>query len=132
MRRVEEWQGKGFRICSSDRNRNIWVPCELEGYEQLKAEVLALPGVEITSKSAAWIRTYLTMAVLMLLIGLSVLATDKRIAAGASLVVGAYLVALFFKHYRNPNLTRKMKRQFLWSAFVGLCMLVRAVVVWRT
>lgn len=132
IRRVEELQGKGFRICTDDRNRNIWVPCELDGYDQLKNEVQALPGVEMVSKSAAWLRTYLAIAALILLFAVSVLANDKRIAAGASLCVGAYLLVLFFQRYRNPNLTSRGKRQFLWSAFVGAFMLLRAIIIWRS
>lgn len=128
--RVEELVGKGFRICTPERNKNIWVPCELEGYEQLKSEVQALPGVAFTSKSAAWLRTYLTLGALMVITGVSFMADDRRITAGASLVVAGWLLASIFNNYRNPNLTTRTKRQFLWSALVAGCFLVRAVLVW--
>lgn len=130
--RLEEWQGKGFRICTADMHRNIWVPCELDNYEQLKSEVLALPGVTFAIKSAAWLRTYLTIGVLMALFAVSILAGDKRISAGASLVLAIWFLTAFFRHYRNPNLTTKGKRQLLLGAFIGVCMLVRAIVIWRS
>jgi hypothetical protein len=130
--RIEEWQGKGFRICTADRNKNIWVPCELDGYEQLRSEVLAVPGMTITSKSAAWLRSYFAIAALLTLFALSVLAREKWIAVVASLVLATWLLTLFVRHYRNPNLTVKGRRQFLWVAFVGICMLVRAIVIWRS
>lgn len=130
--RIEELQGKGFRICTADRHRNIWVPCELDGYEQLKSEILALPGVKFDTKPAAWLRSYLTIALLLLLFAIAILAGDKRIAAGASLVLATWLSTAAFRHYRNPNLTVKGRRQLLWVAFVGICMLVRAIVIWRS
>jgi hypothetical protein len=130
--RVEEWQGKGFRICTADRHKNIWVPCELDGYEQLKSEVLAVPGVAITSKSAAWLRTYLAIAILLALFAASFLAGDKWISAGASLLIAAFFFFSFFKHYRNPNLTSQGKRQFVWAALIGVCLVVRAIFVLRS
>lgn len=128
--RVEEWQGKGFRICTADRHRNIWVPCELDGYEQLKSEVLALPGVTFASKSAAWLRSYLAVGVLLALLAVSILAGDKRISSGASLFVAAWLLVVVFRHYRNPNLTIKARRQLLFSGLAGVCMLARSVIIW--
>lgn len=67
----------------------------------------------------------------MLLVAISVLAADKRVAAVASVSVGVYFVWAFFKHYRNPNLSVKGKRQFVLGAFIGICMLLRAIFIWR-
>lgn len=132
VKRIEEHQGKGFRICTNDWQRTIWVPCELDGYEQLKADILALPGVEITSKSQAWLRSYLIIAAMLLLFAVSVLADNKWLAVGASLVLASYFLFVPIKQYRNPNLTTRGRRLLLWLAFIGVCMLARAVILWRS
>jgi hypothetical protein len=128
--RVEELVGKGFRICTAERNKNIWVPCELEDYEQLKSEVQALAGVAFTSKPAAWLRTYLTLGVLLALTVVSVIPVDRRIAGGASLLVAGWLLFSVLNNYRNPNFTTRTKRRLIWSGLVASCFLVRAVVLW--
>jgi hypothetical protein len=132
VKRVEEYQGKGFRICAGDSQRNIWVPVELDGYEQLKADVLALPGVGIASKSHAWLRSYLIIGAMFGLIAVSLLASNKWLAVGASLVLASYFLFVPIKQYRNPNLTTRGRRQLLWVAFIGICMLTRAVILWRS
>lgn len=131
IRRTEEAQGKGFRICTDERFKNIWVPCELDGYEQLKAEIAALPDVELRMRSGAWLKTYLVLATFFLLFAVSVFVSDKRVVTGVSLLLAGYLLFSFFRHYRNPNLTTNGKRSLLWNAVLALIFLVRAVMVWR-
>lgn len=132
VKRIEEYQGKGFRICTDNSQKNIWVPFELDGYEQLKADILALPGVGITSKSHAWLRSYLIIGALFVLIAVSLLASNKWLAAGATLILASYFLFVAIKQYRNPNLTIRGRRQLLWVAFVGICMLARAIILWRS
>lgn len=132
VKRIEEYQGKGFRICTDDSQRTIWVPCELDGYEQLKTDILALPGIKITSKSQAWLRSYLMIAVMFLLFAVSVLASNKWLASGASLVLASFFLFMPIKQYRNPNLTTRGRRLLLWLAFIGICMLARVVILWRS
>jgi hypothetical protein len=38
-------------------------PCELDEYEQLKANILALPGVTFTISSKSWLKSYFVTAV---------------------------------------------------------------------
>jgi hypothetical protein len=108
------------------------VPSELDGYEQLKADMLALPGVGVTSKSHAWLRSYLIIGAMFFLIAVSLLTSNKWLAAGASLVLASYFLFVPIKQYRNPNLTTKGRRQLLWVAFIGICMLARAIILWRS
>lgn len=131
IKRVEEAEGKGFRICTAERFKNIWVPCELDGYDQLRAEILALPGVELTTKSAAWLKSYLVLGAFLLVFAISILASDKRVASATSVVLAGYLFFTFFSHYRNPNLTTRGKRVLLWNPVAAIILLARAVIVWR-
>jgi len=131
IRRIEEAQGKGFRICTDERFKNIWVPCELDGYEQLKGEIATLPGITIATTSAAWLKTYLALATFFLLFAVSVLVSDRRVVTGASLLLAGYLLFSFFSHYRNPNLTTRGKRSLLLNAVLALAFLARAAMVWR-
>jgi len=131
IRRIEEAQGKGFRICTDERFKNIWVPCELDGYEQLKGEIATLPGITIATTSAAWLKTYLALATFFLLFAVSVLVSDRRVVTGASLLLAGYLLFSFFSQYRNPNLTTRGKRSLLLNAVLALAFLARAAMVWR-
>lgn len=132
IKRIEEFQGKGFRICTNEQVRNIWVPCEVDDYEQLKAALLSLPGVELSHQSRSWLKTYVVLGAFLALFAVSLIATDKRIVCGTSLLLSAYLFFAFLRHYRNPNLTKRGQRQLLWAGFVGLCLVIRAIVVWRS
>lgn len=134
VRGIEEKQGKGFRIRTGERARNIWVPWELDGYEELKAELATIPGIEVKSTPRAWLRSYIALAAFLLVFAISILATDKRVAALCNLLLAAYMFAYFVKHYRNPNLTARGRRQILLFGFAGVYMLVRAILVagwWR-
>lgn len=129
--KVEEFQGKGFRICTADRFQNIWAPSELDDYEQLKAEVLSIPGVVFTTSASSWPKSYLVIAAMLVVFAVSVVLPDSRLAAGASVALGCSMFWLFFKNYRNPNLTDRTRREFLLWAFMGVCFLIRAFFQWR-
>jgi hypothetical protein len=132
IRSIEELRGKGFRICTEDTSRNIWVPSELDGYEELKADVLAIPGVKEVSKSAAWLRSYVLIAALLLLIALSILSGNKWVVVLSNSSLSIYLLAVLVKQYRNPNLTARTRRKLLWVFLIGgLCFFVRAIFAWR-
>jgi len=130
IKRVQEFQGKGFRICTDARDHNIWVPCELEDYEQFRTSISAIPGVEFTTQSHSWVRSYAVIATFLTVFAISVLASDKRVVVATSLGLSGYLVFGFVKHFRNPNLTSRGKRRLLANLFVAVCFLVRAIVIW--
>jgi len=93
---VQEFQGKGFRICTATRDHNIWVPSELENYERFRADVSAIPGVEFTSQRHAWLKTYGALAVFLAVFAVSVLASDRRIVMGHQhLIVRSLGVCLY-------------------------------------
>jgi hypothetical protein len=43
----------------------------------------------------------------------------------------SYLFTIPLKHYRNPNLTHKGRRQLLLSVFIGVAMLARGILLLR-
>jgi hypothetical protein len=131
IRRIEEFRGKGFRICTEETNRNIWVPCELDCYQELKAEILAIPGVEQVSKSAAWLRSYALIGALLLLIALAILPGNKWIVVISNFLLSLYFLAVPIRQYRNPNLTARTRRTFLWMFIFGIGFLVRIIFVWH-
>lgn len=132
VKRIEEFLGKGFRIWTSDAARNIWVPCELEGYEVFKQHLLALPGVTVKIQTHSWLKSYIAIAAFLAVFAVSVLTQDKPIVVGASVALAGYLLFAFARHFRNPNLTAGRRRQLWWTAFIGSCFLVRAIIVWRS
>jgi hypothetical protein len=130
MKRIEELQGQGLRICTDRRNRNIWVPSEIENYEALRKELLA-QGLPFETKTHYWGRTYLKFAVLMVLVVVQALSQSKYLVFCSSLFLAGYLFAIFFTYYRSPNITNKIRRRYLVVACGGLFLLYRAASVLR-
>ena len=128
IKQVREFQGKGFRICTADHSRNIWVPCELEDYEQLKAELLSLP-IEVHSEQRSWLRSYLATALLLLLFVIQALFPNRFVAAGAAFLIAAGLFVFFYRHRDNPNLTSAGKRQVWLSLLVAIAMVGRGILL---
>lgn len=124
--RIEEFQGKGLRICAQDRARNIWVPRELDGYEQLKAELSLLP-IEFRRLQGFWLRTYGRIGLLMGLFAVQLLATNRFVASVAALVIAAWFFRAARGYYRSADLTTHGKQQLTVTLLIGVAMLVRSV-----
>lgn len=130
VKRVEEYSGKGFRISTEDRSLNIWVPVELEGYEQVRAEILSLP-VDYRKEQRSWMRSYLGVALLLGLFLVQGIVPNKFIAAGAAFLISTWLFRIFYVYYWSPNLTKKGRQQILLSSLIGIAMLIRGFMLLR-
>ncbi|HLJ90425.1 MAG TPA: hypothetical protein VKZ53_26690 [Candidatus Angelobacter sp.] len=130
IERIEELQGKGFKICTGERLRMIWVPCELEDYEQLKSELMSGGAIALVGKTHAWGKTYAGLAAYLALFFTQLVSSNRFVIAPAALGSSGYLFFALFRNYRNPNLTARGRRSMFWAALVGVAMLIRAVVIW--
>jgi hypothetical protein len=130
VKRIEEHEGKGFRICTDDRNVNIWVPVELEDYEVLKADLLSVP-VGYGREKSSWLRSYCWVAALLALFLIQGLAHNRFVASAAAFSISAWLFRGFYVHYRNPNLTKKGRRNIFFACWVGVALLVRGILLLR-
>lgn len=128
--RIEEFQGKGFRICTADRHRNIWIPMELEDYDELKADLLSSP-VEYRQQKRSWFLSYVQFAALIVLFALQALATNKYIAAAAAFLISAWLLWSFLVSFRNPNLSTRGRRQALFLCLISVAMAARGILLLR-
>lgn len=128
--RVEEFQGKGFRISTEDRNSNIWVPLELEGYDELKTE-LRSPSIEYRSQERSWLRSNVQLGFMLVLFAIQGLVPNKYVAASAAFLISGWLCTYFYRHFWNPNLSKKGKQQILLSLFLALVLAARAVLLLR-
>jgi hypothetical protein len=128
--RIEEFQGKGFRICTADRYRNIWIPMELEGYEELKADLLSSP-IDYRQQQRSWFLSYLYFVALILLLTITVLVANKYIAAGAAFLMSAWLLWAFFLSFKNPNLSSRGRRQVFFLLLIVVAMAARGILLLR-
>ena len=132
VQRIAERIGQGFRIETSDSRKNIWVPKELEGYEEVKALLLST-----TPAQASTMRYPLAIvygASLLMIAGFFIVMWSRQrmlvTAAGAA-------VLCFFVYYSVqiaqswPNLSRQMKRAVWLIVFPILAVIGRIVAVWR-
>ena len=132
VQRIAERTGQGFRIETSDTRKNIWVPKELEGYEEVKALLLST-----TPAQASTMRYPLAIlygASLLMIVGFfTVMWSKERMlvtAAGAAVLTFFVYYAVQTAH-SWPNLSRQMKRAVWILIFPILAVIGRIVAVWR-
>jgi len=132
VQRIAERTGQGFRIETSDSRKNIWVPKELEGYEEVKALLLSTTPAQASTMRYPLAILY-GASVLMIVGFFTVMWAKERMlvtAAGAA-------VLCFFVYYSVqiaqswPNLSRQMKRAVWIIIFPILAVIGRIVAVWR-
>jgi len=132
VQRIAERTGQGFRIETTDYKKNIWVPKELEGYDDVKALLLSTtPGKASTMRYPLAI-TY-AASLLMIVAFFTVMWSKEKM-----LVTAAGLVVLCFFAYSTvqithswSNLSRQMKRRVWIIVLPILAVVARLLVVWR-
>ena len=132
VQRITEQSGQGFRIETSDYKKNIWVPKELEGYEEVKALLLSTtPAQASTTRyplAIAYGATLLTIAGFFI-----VMFSKQRMlvtaAGGAVLCFFIYYGIQLGRYW--PNLSRQIRRQVWIIALPTLAVIAKIVAVWQ-
>ena len=130
--RISERAGQGFRIETANSRQNIWVPKELEGYDEVKALLLSSAAEQLKTTRYPLVITY-TIALLGLAAFLVLLYSHQRnlvIAAGAALL--CFYAYYIFEVVRTwQNLSRSAKRSLWPMALVLFIVISRVASVWK-
>lgn len=132
VQRIAERTGQGFRIETSDYKKNIWVPKELEGYEEVKALLLSTTPAQSSTMRYPLAITY--SATLLVVGGFFTMMWSKQrtLVTTAGLVVLSVLIYSAVELARYwPNLSRQTKRTAWIIALPILAVLGRIVAIWR-
>ena len=132
VQRIAERTGQGFRIETSDYKKNIWVPKELEGYEEVKALLLSTTPAQASTMRYPLAITY--SATLLVVGGFFTVMWSKQrmLVTTAGLVVLCVLIYSAVELARYwPNLSRHTKRTAWIMVFPILAVVGKIVAVWR-
>ena len=132
VQRIAERTGQGFRIETSDYKQNIWVPKELEGYEEVKALLLSTTPAQASTMRYPLAITY--GALLLVIAGFFTVMWSKQrmLVTTAGLVVLVLFIYSAVQIARSwPNLSRHTKRILWITVFPFLAVIGRIVAVWR-
>jgi len=127
---IEQRTSQGTRLKTAQSNRNIWVPCELEGYGELVEMVRQRSGATLKTRNYNWIRHY-SWAVAYLIGWFVVMSAHERrlvLTLSAAMTLGMiwYLVVV----WRNPNVSRKLKRSMLFALLPMVALIARFYQAW--
>ena len=132
VKRISERAGQGFKIETANWNQCIWVPRELEGYEEVKTLLLASSPEQPKTMRHPLAITY-GWSLLFVAGFLTVMYSQRKsvvTATGAAvLCFYIYYVAQLVRTWLN--LSRPMKR-ILWVMFSpAIFVALRIAAVWR-
>ena len=127
---VEQYSRKGTRLKTAQSSRHIWVPCELEQYAELIELVKQRSGVALKTQSYSWARTY-SISVVMLVAWITLMnAHDRRLILTLSAALSVALVWSVVSIWRNPNASRRLKRNMLLVLLPVLTLIARFASAW--
>ena len=132
VQRIAERTGQGFRIETSDYKKIIWVPKELEGYDEVKALLLSTTPAQASTMRYPQAITY--GASLLVIAGFFTVMWSKQrmLVTTAGLVVLCVLIYSAVELARYwPNLSRQSKRTAWITALPILAVIAKMVAVWR-
>jgi len=132
VQRIAERTGQGFRIETSDSKKNIWVPRELEGYEEVKALVLSTTPAQASTMRYPLAITY--SATLLVVGGFFTVMWSKQrmlVTTAGLVVLGVFVYSAVELSRYWPNLSRQTKRTAWVMVFPILVVIGRIVAVWR-
>jgi hypothetical protein len=126
IRRIEDYS-RGLSITAD--SRLIGVSSAVENYDQLKTDLTLLTGIAITSKRnlSTLAQTYLPVLLVIGLFAISVMAQNRIVAASASLVLAAVVVASIVIIHRSLGVPRDLKRGLLLRLIAALALAARGV-----
>ena len=127
---IEQRTRQGTRLKTAQSNRHIWVPCELEGYGELVERVRQRSGATLKTRNYNWIRHY-SWAVAYLIGWFVVMNAHERhlvLTLSAAMTLGMIWYRIVV--WRNPNVSRKLKRSMLFVLLPMVAIIARFYQVW--
>jgi len=132
IKRISERAGQGFRIETATVRQNIWVPRELEGYEEVKSLLASNAPEQPRTTRYPLAINYISS--LVFLAGFLIVMYSQRkllVTATGAAVLCFYVYYVFQLSRSWPNLSRTMKRTLLVSLLPVLFVASRIVSMWR-
>lgn len=132
IKRISERAGQGFRIETAKASRNIWVPKELEGYEEVKLLLMSSAAEQPKTMRHPVAITYASS--LIFLAGFLIVMYSQRkllVTTTGAACLGFYVYYVFQLKRSWPNLSRTMKRTLLVSLLPVLLVASRIISMWR-
>ena len=132
VQRIAERAGQGFRIETSDYKKNIWVPKELEGYEEVKALLLSSTPAQASTMRYPLAITY--GATLLTIAGFFTVMWSKQrmlVTTAGVVVLCVFIYSAFQIAQAWPNLSRQTKRTAWIIALPTLAVIGRIVAIWQ-
>jgi hypothetical protein len=127
---IEQYSGKGTRIKTAQSTRHIWAPCELEAYDEVVDMIGQRSGAAVKRQSYSWARTY-SVAFLFVAGYITLMNThDRRLVLMLSATMSAVLLWSIVVVWRNPNVSRKVKRSMLLVVAPMIALIARFYQAW--
>lgn len=127
IRNIEERGTKSLVIKRDSPAHAVGISSAVENYEQLKEDLVQCTGIKITAKrgtpTSVW--TYLSLIVVGCLAGVSLLVSNRVVAALASFVLAGVMLSAIVYLYRSPSVTKDIKRRFSISFIPVVVFLIR-------
>jgi hypothetical protein len=128
--RAEVTTGKGIRLLTGKFATFLWIPDELERYEEVLAVVQLRCPVENKAGLPFYLRQNVTGFLYILLL-FAALSLENRMAATLVSVLTLATISFAVVHtLKNPNATTKLKRGMIWYLLPVGMMLYRLWTLW--
>ena len=127
---IEQRGGQGAMIKTAQATRFIWIPIALEAYDEVVEVLRQRSGAVLTVKNYNLVRTY-SLGILFL-IGWIVLmnAHERRVILTLSATMALGLLWCLVVIWRNPNVSRKLKRSTLLVLLPLIGLIARFYQAW--
>jgi hypothetical protein len=127
---IEQRVGLGAMIKTAQATRFIWIPSALEGYGEVVEILRQRSGAPLKVQNYNLVRSY-SLAVLFV-IGWIVLmgAHDRRLVLTLSASLALGLLWCLVVIWRNPNVSRKLKRSMLFGLLPLIFLIARFYQAW--
>jgi hypothetical protein len=132
IKKISERAGQGFRIETQDARVNIWVPRELDGYDEVKQMLVASTAASTSMVRYPLALTY-AISVITLIAMFMVMKSNSRplVTTLGIAILGAFVWNVIYVMRVGSGLSRQTKRS-IWIIVVPAFMIVaRIVSVWR-
>jgi hypothetical protein len=134
IRQIQEHGNRGLNIVGMSRLDVIGITSAVENYEQLKADLVLLTGLEIPRKSGLLAQSsgFLALVVVLSLMAVSFLAPNRFIASGASFFFAAISLVAIVLIRRSPNIPKELKGRLFLGLIPAIVLLARGVLLLRS
>jgi len=131
IKRIEQYR-KAFVLRTDSPGRYILVPQTIEGYDQLKTELIQMSAAPLVERKRTPLWEWLVFAGFLSSIGLLML-KDKLAVGMACLFIIGVLTWSVLRIAQDQNVTRKARRQLVLGFLaIASAYAVRAWIVWNS